>query len=163
MRAFISYSINDSEQYVLSILARKLKEQGFIVTSSYNLYSTLVDFQIYSQLNKSSLFIGIITGDGSDINRVYDEWKIALQKNIPAILLIEDIVEVGQELQNHPNIIRFNKAQPETSIENVRQKIDASRQPNNQVGKQNTNNTTAWLLGGLAVLALIGLLSNDED
>ena len=162
MRAFISYSINDSEQYVLSILARKLKEQGFIVSSSYNLYSTLVDFQTYSQLNKSSLFIGIITGDGTDINRVYNEWKIALQKRIPAILLIEDVVAVGQELQSHPNIIRFNKLRPETSIEIVRQKINISRQPNLQIGKQNNDNTAAWLLGGLAVLALIGLLSKDK-
>lgn len=158
MRAFISYSINDSEQYVLSILARKLKEQGFIVSSSYNLYSTLVDFQTYSQLNKSSLFIGIVTGDGADINRVYQEWRIALQKRIPAILLVEDVVAIGSELLSHPNIIRFNKTRPETSIEVVRQKINASRQSTSQ----SNDNAVAWVIGGLAVLALIGLLSNDD-
>lgn len=162
MRAFISYSLNDSEQFVLSILAHKLKEQGFIVSSSYNLSSSLIDFQTYSQLNKSTLFIGIITGSGMDINRVYSEWQVALQRRIPAILLIEDVVAISQELQNHPNIVRFNKLSPEVSIEAVRQKISASSQVSIPTNEQSNDNKAAWLLGGLAVLLLIGLLSKED-
>lgn len=158
MKAFISYSLNDTDQYILSILANKLKIQGFTVTSSYNLNSRLVDFETFTQLNKSSLFIGIITYDGTNVHRVYKEWQTAIKSNIPAILLIEDIQTISQDLISHPNIIRFNRTKPESAIEYVRVMISNSK----IINPQKNNDAIAWILGGIAILALIDLLTNDD-
>lgn len=162
MRAFISYSLNDTEEFVLTILAKRLAEQGFTVSSSYNLYSNVVDFSTYSQLNKSNFFIGIITQEGNSKERVFNEWRVASEKRIPALLLIEDNVQITQQLANHPNIVRFNKTHPQPAIDFVRQKINSTTQVTVPLSNPTNNNTVAWMIGGLAVLALIGLLATDD-
>lgn len=160
MRAFISYSLNDSEQYVLSILARKLKEQGFIVSSSYDMLGGTSDFN--AQLSRSSLFIGIITATGNDTSRVFNEWLAALNKRIPALLLIEDNVAVKPELQTHPNIIRFNRSSPEQAMGFVKQRTISSMRVIPEKTSQDNDNTVAWILGGLAILAIIALLAKED-
>ena len=158
MKAFISYSLNDSEQYVLTILASKLKEQGFIVATSYNALNNILDYNSFSQLNRSSLFIGLITQTGNANQRVYTEWKEATKRQIPSLLLVENNVSIHSTVLKHQNVIIFDRHNPEPSIDLVKNKIKTSR----QVSPTKTDNTAAWLLGGLAALALIGLLSNDD-
>lgn len=158
MRAFISYSLNDAEQYVLTVLARRLQEQGFVVSSSYNLFASALSNEVSNQINKSSLFIGLITATGNANNRVITEWQQALSKKIPSLLLVERTVPLKQSFQSNPNVVLFDRHNPEPSIALVRDRINQSRH-STQTGN---DNTVAWLLGGLAVLALIGLLSKDD-
>ena len=158
MRAFISYSLNDSEQFVLTILARKLKEQGFIVSSSYNLFSKTLDYETFTQLYKSNFFIGLISITGNANDRVFNEWRQAVSKQIPSLLLVENNVTVHPTILQNQNVVVFDRHNPKPSIELVKNKINSSRQslqPNN-------DNTLAWILGGLAAIALIGLLANDD-
>src|SRR5690554_6347147 len=159
MRAFISYSLNDSEQFVLTVLSSKLKEQGFIVSTSHNLFNNTLDYNTFTQLNKSNLFIGLITYTGNANNRVFNEWEQATSRQIPSLLLVENNVKINPSLLQHQNVIVFNRHNPEPSIELVKNKIITSRQ---NVQSRN-DNTVAWILGGLAAIALIGLLSNDEN
>jgi hypothetical protein len=156
MKVFISYSLNDAQQYVLSILAKRLKEQGHIVSTGYSVASLGQNNHNLSQINNSNLFIGLITAFGNANDNVIKEWQHARAKKIPTLLLIENIVPVAQEYSNDPNIIRFNRNNPEPSIDLVRNRIEASR------SSQETNNDGAWLIGGLAILALIGLLSKEK-
>ncbi len=158
MRAFISYSLNDSEQFVLTVLASKLKEQGFIVSTSHNLFNNMLDPNTFTQLNKSNLFIGLITFTGIANERVFSEWQQATSKQIPSLLLVENNVNLHQTILQHQNVIRFDRHKPEPSIELVKNKISLSRQ---SIQSKN-DNSVAWILGGLAAIALIGLLSNDE-
>jgi hypothetical protein len=92
MIAFISYSISDSEQYVLTLLAQKLREKGFSVTSNYKQSSQFLDFQTINSIKNSDLFIALVTNSGTMTStaRVYSELKQAFLHNKPAILLAEE-------------------------------------------------------------------------
>ena len=150
--------MNDSEQYVLSVLAKKLREQGDVVSTGYDSSFSLMDYNIPHQINSANLFIGLITATGNANTRVLQEWNHAINRRIPSLLLIENRVPVNPPYHGDPNIIRFDRMNPEPSIEMVRNKINASRQ--SQLA--NTSGNNAWLIGGLAVLALIGLLSSED-
>lgn len=150
--------MNDSEQYVLSVLAKKLKEQGHVVSTGYDSSFTLMDYNIPPQINSSNLFIGLITASGNANNRVLQEWNHAISRRIPSLLLIENRVPINPPYYNDPNIIVFDRLNPEPSIEMVRNKINSSR----QAQLTNTSGNNAWLIGGLALLALIGLLSSED-
>jgi len=154
MRAFISYSLNDAEQFVLTILSGYLKEQGFIVSANYDLFSN----NIPTQLNKSNLFIGLITYNGNENDRVFNEWEQAISQKIPSLLLIESNVKIDSSILQHPNVIIFDKYNPAPSIELVKNKINSAKQ---NIQPKN-NNAFAWILGGLAAIVLIGLLSKDK-
>jgi hypothetical protein len=154
MRAFLSYSLNDAEQYVLSILANKLNEHGFIVSSNYNGRS-FIDFEKFNSINNANLFIGVITATSYESDRVFREWQTAIQRKVPALLLLEDTVVLHQDYTNHPNIIRFNRYNPQPSIDAVRSKITPG-------APAPADNVAAWVLGGFAILALISLLSDKN-
>lgn len=156
MKVFISYSLDDAEQYVLSILAKRLKEKGYIVLTGYHIASPYNNDHNHSQINNSNLFIGIIASFGNTNNYVSQDWQFAKSRNIPSLLLIENAVSITHKQINDPNIIRFDRNNPEPSIELVKRKIEESRAP------QQASSDSAWLIGGLAILALIALLSDDD-
>ena len=157
MIAFISYSIGEDEQYILSLLAQKLKEQDFNLVTSYN-QSDYIDPQAVNAIKNAALFIGLITESGRlpKAGRVYSEFEQANLYSKPAIFLIEDTVPVAPWINNYQNTIRFNRYRISEAIEQVRNKIATSQslQPN--------SSAAAWILGGLGVLALLSWLSEDK-
>ncbi len=159
MIAFISYSISDAEQYVLTLLAQKLREKGFSVTSNYKQSSHILDFQTINSIKNSELFIGVITnsGNATSTSRVYNELQQAFFHNKPTILLAEETVNLAPHISNYPNTIRFNRYYPNLAIEEVNRRIQLSQtQPQK-------DNTLAWLIGGgIAAVALISLLSDEK-
>lgn len=159
MKAYVSYSLGNSDRYVLSILASRLKEKGFVVSTAYDSYNNIAGYNSYSQIIVSNLFIGIIVNN-ADIRRVLSEWKIALDNHIPALLLIDDKISVPENLRHHPNVVSFNRENPNIAIEIVKDRIDASRQSPAQL--ENSSNVAAWIFGGLATLVLIKLLTSDD-
>lgn len=157
MKAFISYSLNDSEKYIVTLLAMQLREQGFVAGSSYhNDYKADVEDSRW-EISRSNLFIGVITSAGDSNSRVLGEWRLAAQSHVPAILLVEDAVPISAELESHPNVIRFTRLDLESAVLHVKERINNSRQVPIQ-SQSKVDNTAAWLLGGGAVLGLIGLL-----
>ncbi len=161
MKAFISYSLNDSDKYILSILAKKLKEQGFTISSSYSQYKNILDLTTASQISSSNIFIGVISSKGSSNQRVLEEWRQAVKRKVPALLLLEDNIHVQEAILKHPNTIFFNRENPSISVEKIRERISRSRGVQSY-GKTRNNNSTAWILGGIAALTLVGLLAADE-
>jgi hypothetical protein len=157
MIAFISYSISDSEQYVLTLLAQKLREKGFSVTSNYKQSSQFPDFQTINAIKNADLFIGLVTNSGNSTVRVYNELQQAFLHNKPTIFLAEETVDLVPNINNYPNTIKFNRYYPNLAIDEVNRRIHLSQTQPQQ------DNTLAWLIGGgIAAVALISLLSDKE-
>jgi hypothetical protein len=157
MIAFISYSISESEQYVLTLLAQKLREKGFSVTSNYKQSSQFLDFQTINAIKNADLFIGLVTNSGNSTVRVYNELQQSFLHNKPTIFLAEETVALAPHINSYPNTIRFNRYYPNLAIEEVNRRIHFSQTQPQQ------DNTLAWLIGGgIAAVALISLLSDKK-
>ena len=159
MIAFISDSIGDSEQYVLTLLAQKLREKGFSVTSNYKQSSQFPDFQTITAIKSSDLFIGLVAASGNMTStaRVYNELNQAFLHNKPTIFLAEESVNLAPHINSYPNTIRFNRYYPNLAIDEVNRRIKFSQTQPQQ------DNTLAWLIGGgIAAVALISLLSDEK-
>jgi hypothetical protein len=158
MNAFISYSISENEQYILTLLAQKLQEKGISLTTSYSqLY--FLDWQNINEIINAHFFIGLIAHPGNQSDRVYRQLRQALQHRKPAILLIEDTLAAPSDLAYFPNVVRFNRNHPWVAIDEVKNRMKTSQTP--EITQPN-NDALAWVLGGLATLALIALLSSDK-
>ncbi|MTI38274.1 hypothetical protein [Fulvivirga lutimaris] len=151
MRVFISHSIQDKDEYLLTLLSSELRSKGFSITLSDFMYPISSFTKI--NINKSQLFIGIVTSDGFDLTRVLKERIHAETAGLPCILLVEDSIK-----QINPNIdgIIFNRYNPHDAIHQINQTLT-----NLQKTKAESN-TWAWVLGGLALVALLNTLSDDD-
>jgi hypothetical protein len=156
MIAFISYSISEQERYILTLLAQKLREENFSVTSGY---TDSVGFQTQNAIRNASLFIGVITNSDNkiSIDKVYSEIGFAEFYNKPSLLLIERSAKVPNSIKHHPNIIIFDRKHPYDAMNNVKLRIKNSKDD-----KSRNDNTLAWILGGVAALSLISLLSTEK-
>ena len=157
MNAFISYSISQHEQYIVSLLAQKLAEAGLTSVTNYN-QSDSIDYQAINEIKNCGLFIGLITRFGFSIrsNRVIAEFTQAQSFNRPAIFLIEDSVLVAPPIAGYHNLIRFNRHNVAEAAQEVRNRIAAIQQ-------KATADGAAWLVGGLAIIALLSYLSDKKS
>ncbi len=154
MRAFISYSVNDTDQFLLTLLSSELQKRGVTITQSNDFHMEMSSLTKVN-VSKSNLFIGIITGSGQEKNRVFKEWKLAYVSNVPSILMIENTVNVDPNFKS-PYII-FDRNYPQNAIEQLKSKMtelkaEADKNPN----------VLPWILGGAALLAIFGLFSSDD-
>lgn len=157
MKAFVSYSIGENNDIIVTMLATKLREKKFNISTSQNFYSPTLDYPTMNEIITSHLFVGIITGTAQEVNRVLAEWNYAVQNNIPNLLLIEDTVPVHQEFTG--NFIRFNRLNPFVAIHEINRRMTPQPVINAQ---SNNDDIVPWILGGAALLAIIGLLSIKE-
>jgi|SRR6185437_3426801 len=151
MKAFISYSFNQEEQYMATLLSYKLREQGFTLIQSSN--SPFVDATTKYQIFLSQLFIGVVTTNGQQWQRVLQEYDLAIQNGIPAALLIEDGVPIANDFPG--NYVRFNRANTKKAVEEIKNRMV-------QQGPKPNNEALGWVLGGAAVLGIIALLSSNS-
>ena len=159
MIAFTSYSIGETEQYILPLLAMKLREKGFTLTANFS-QAIYPDTQALNEIRYANLFIGLITKSGPAFKtkRVYQEFQQAINQQKPSILLIENTVSVAPSIRDYPNTVRFDRRFLDPAIEEVKNKIKASQNS----GIQQNDNNAAWILGGVAALGLLAWLASDE-
>lgn len=152
MKVFLSYSLNDKDLYILTLLAEELNRKGFYINQSNDFNSQMSSLTIVN-INNSSLFIGLISGTGHEKNRVIKEWELAKSKNIPNILLIENTVRIDKNF-NSQHII-FNRDNSKLAIEELKRIIE------NKKKNLQDSNALAWILGGAAVISIISLLTKE--
>jgi hypothetical protein len=159
MKAFISYSLPDSQEYAVTLLARELQEQGFYPDTGPYKFNNTLDDETFFKIKSSHLFIGILmptrAKSSASNQRVINEWEFAITRKIPSILLVEKSIMPNISTNQGANIVSFDKNQPDKAIEFVKKAMEEAQRPL----KKDINNTVAWLLGGLALIALIGFLA----
>jgi hypothetical protein len=153
MKAFISYSLNDQEMYLLTLLSSKLKERGFTILQSTDFYGEMSS-KTKVDIDKSDLFIGIITENSDEQNRVMSEWRLAGVTNKPLILLVENGVNVSKDFNYY--YIRFDRYNPKNAVNELNKKITCSRK------RGNDSDSWLWVVGGAAVIGLLALLSSSN-
>lgn len=156
MKAFVSYSVSDNNEFILTLLSTKLRERNFIVNTSQNFYSGILDGNTMNEINDTHLFIGIITGFGNERNRVLEEWRYAISRNIPNLLLIEDTVPIQNNFSG--NFVRFNRMNPQIAI----REINNHMTPISPSTTKSSDELVPWILGGAALLAILAFLSSDK-
>ena len=159
MIAFISYSIHDSEQFVLTLLADNLSERGFSLTSHFPIRaSQSINDRIASmKIRGASLYIGVITASGLNQAMVIEEYSLAVSMKVPALLLVEETVKLPAKVGNY-NVIFFNRKDPKKAIEKINANIENIGNTISQ-DKNNPTNAAAWLFGGAALIGLVNHLS----
>jgi hypothetical protein len=154
MNAFLSYSVRANEQYIVSLLAQKAAESGLTLVTNYN-QGAFLHPQTANEIRNAAVFIGLLTTSTvHGNNKVFTEYNHALTCNRPTILLVEDGISFGPNVPDGPNVVRFNRFNIEDAMSRVRNKM-AHATPVNP-------DSTAWILGGIAALALLAYLSNDK-
>lgn len=156
-KAFFSYSLNSTEEFIVTRLAADLQKEDYTLESSRNMMSENIDFATYSSITKSNLFIGVMSVNGNRWERVLKEYYVAKVQNIPALLLAEDTFSNLPE--NDPNIILFNRHRMSEAIQQVQSLRSNKAVPH----KPNQPNLHPLVFGGAAVLGLIALMSNDSN
>ncbi len=154
MKAFISCSVSDKNEFLISLLAIRLSERNFFSSTSPNFNKNSLDFTTMNEINHSHLFIGIITDNGNQVDKVLEEWKYAVSKNIPNLLLIEDTIKIPANFKG--NYILFNRNKPHFAIEKINKQISNSSAATNSV------DTVSWILGGIALIGLLSYFSNKQ-
>ena len=61
MKAFLSYSVSDNNEYILTVLSLKLRENNFSINTNLSSYHNILDFNTIKQIGFLYLFIGILT------------------------------------------------------------------------------------------------------
>lgn len=158
MRAFVSYSVSDNNEFVLTLLSSKLREKNFSVSTSQNFFSNTLDHNTMNEISEALLFVGLITGFGNERNRVIKEWQYAISRNIPNLLLIEDTVPVKQPFTG--NYVRFNRLNPQNAINEINSRMTLSSGANPSI--KNPDDILPWVLAGAALIAILALLSGNR-
>lgn len=145
MRAYVSYSFQDSELYIVTLLFTELRKRGYVV-DTYDFSSGNYDDAANYKIQNSNVFIGIITNDSTSIDEVFDEWEIANANGIPHVLIIENDVHITDP--STLKYVRFDRNKPKAAVDRLFEYGSKSKQSANpDVGK------------GLAALGVIGALA----
>ena len=152
-KVFISYSIEDSNLHLITLLLEHLRKNNYIVSVS----NQWLDSNL--KITNSDVFIGIITNNSNSINYVVQEWKIAKENKIPDLLIVED----GVNIDESSNVIRFNRTKPNEAIDKL---FNNNKSTTPTKKKQNTADATSDILKGIVLIAglaaLISLLSKSK-
>ena len=147
---FLSFSIEDSNLYLITLLLEHLQKNNYSVSVSAHWEGS--DIKIAT----SDIYIGIITNNSNSVNYVVKEWKIAKQNNIPYVLIVENGVKITNP--QSISVIKFDRSSPEKAIIQLFQ-IKNSNHPISKKEKNNDDLVSDILKGTILIAGLAALIS----
>jgi hypothetical protein len=158
-RAFISYSIENRNLHLITLLLEHLRKNDYVISVS-NMDSDTESNEIIN----ADIFIGIITIDSKINKYVIGECQFARKNNIPFVLVVENGVKIPSDIQGL-SVIGFDRSNPQDAIDKLLRitKPTATTLPKK---KDEDYSLTNLLIGGIAIFAgiaaFISLLSEDK-
>lgn len=152
MKAFLSYSIQDSDQILITLLSRRLREKGFHVMTSQNFFNEDLDFTTKNEIDRANLFIGMISKATGYRDRVIQEWEHAKATGTPTILLVENGVRINPEFKD--DYVRFDRTNPQKAIDEINKRMEEPK---------DSASAWPWIIGGAIVLGIMQLFASDKD
>ena len=152
-RAFVSYSIEDRNLHLITLLLEYLRNNNYVISVSNHGFT--------NSIINADIFIGIITKNSSNNKHVVSECQIASKNNIPYVLVVENGVKMPSDAKGM--FIRFDRSNPQEAINklfNIKKPVPSVPR------KKNDDDIVINVLVGAAVIigiaALIKLLSQNE-
>ena len=153
-KVFISYSIEDCNLHLITLLLEHLRKNSYSVSVSNQWIDS--DLKIAS----SDIFIGIITNNSNSIDYVVKEWQVARENNVEGFLIVEEGVTINDSSVPY---IQFNRTNPQQAINKLFEHKKPATKPKK---KKDNNDTQSTVLKGLAIAAgiaaVIYLLSKNK-
>ncbi len=157
MRTYISYSISEDENYIISLLSKKIRENNFSIFTNQANTPEMIKYYV----RNTDLFIGIISAKGKRHQEVIKTWEIA-KKKVPSLLLVENTINIKGSTNN---VIIFDRLNPQIAIDSINQHIEAvdQKKPKQVFGSRNSkDNSFAWLMAGTLFVLAVGLFANNQ-
>lgn len=157
MKAFISYSFNDEDMYLVSLLVGDLTKKGFSVNSSHNALR-MVGSPAADYISSSDLFVGIVTKSGREHKAVIREWQHANKYGVPNLLLVEKGIHIAQP---NNSIIEFDRTNPKAAIDKL---VQIRNRSVHSISKPNEGVPPALVVGvvALGIAGLLALIASKE-
>jgi hypothetical protein len=153
MTAFISYSIDNGEDILISLLANQLQQAGFQTETSNDFYAPEPGVGTRLAIANAALFVGVATRPGRDTQRVLQEWRVAEAAKVPRLMLMEQ--HWASKVAPSGNIVFFDRQNPGPALGRVADRLESARQPS-------TPDLLPWLLGGAALVAVLSFLDRSK-
>lgn len=160
MRAFLSYGLRSNEMYWVSLLADQLNNKGIDVITPNFINETSYHGNL-SSIFSCNLYIGLLTNT-HDLQRILFEFNNSIRK-IPSLLVIDYSLynslirrpefKINTKMRDY--IIPLNYDNIEQSISLIQQKIE-------KIKTDMANKNLAWLVGGIALIGLFSILSDNK-
>ncbi len=150
MKAYLSYSVGESQKNVIMTSATKLRAEG------YTPISGILNDAYENDIRISDLFLGIATLEGNTNDKTFKEWQIAQSKQVPKILLAEKGVILPDELSKE-DVFIYDPSRPEDVQKALEKRIQSS-QNNKSVSGGFWKKYWAWIVGGTVVVSAVLLL-----
>ena len=162
MKMVLAHTLNENERNFRLFMLNKLSEINLSVSDlmpEFN-YLEYKKPDIISKVKLSSLFIVIINRNTKFLNTIFELIDIAIQSNIPTLILIEKNINLIDSDRLEKHIVRFDIKNPTDAIDYITNKITTN--VNNQIENKPIN--PAWIIGGgIALWAFLNALKDSNE
>ena len=157
MKVFLSYSFNDNELHLITLLIDLFTKEGHQIDTSDMFFGEPVEKYAY-KIKNADLFLGIISEYGGSKDLVLKEYRYSKKCKVPSVLLIEDSLVVPDNIKNYISFDRYN---PEKAIDEL---LGNNKAVNPKSKSKTKDLENALIAGGIVVgvAALISLLAGGS-
>lgn len=156
MKAFISYSLQGNDQFILTLLSFLLKEDNIDSILSQSSAKDNLDVTTKNLIEESSIFIGIALKEGQEEGKLLTELDYAIGVKIPCLLIVEDKISNHHLLKHNPLLL--SRSYSQKTIYEIERLMNAAKDSENK-----SLDSVAWLISGKSIIAMINAAFKGEN
>lgn len=111
-KAFIPYSIAETDAHLVYEVGDLLKQQGFDVEYNWDPSNSQ---RVYDEVAGCNFFVGMVTHP-RHLRQVMQLWQFAMAQGIPAYLIVEDKITMPSGFAKHKQVHMFRRFMPQHPV-----------------------------------------------